>query len=168
MAVQHNFDQVVKNYQRLKGRMTRILGTEAVAFAKDNFRKQGFEEFPGRVKKWKPRRKGAPRDKGRALLVDTGKLKRSVRVTRTTATQVHIGSDVAYARIHNEGGLVTGIAKVRQHIRRLRGGGATTVSAHTRKVNYRMPRRQYIGPSDELNRRFNQRISKELYKVFQQ
>lgn len=166
MSVKHNYKQVTERYGRLKANLTKLVGNEAVNFAKDNFRKQGFEEFPGRVRKWKKRRGGAPRDKGRAILVDTGKGKRSIRVGQTTPTTVKIVTDTDYMQAHNDGLRIQGTARVRAHQRRTRTGKVTTVRAHTRQVNFQMPKRQFIGPSDELNRRVNKRYQLELIKVF--
>lgn len=163
MAVKHNFHKVQQEYAKLKRNLPKLIGAEAVSFAKDNFRKQGFHDVT--LKRWKPRKRGAPRNKGRALLVDTGRLKRSVRVTRITPKKVHIGSNVAYAKIHNEGGTVQTTQKVRAHNRRTQRG-LSRVRAHTRKVNIRIPRRKFIGPSVELDRRIGRMVSLKLLKVF--
>ncbi len=157
--VKHDFGKILRQYAALKAALPALIGEEAVNFAKDNFRKQGFHDAT--VQKWQKRSSKAPRNKGRALLVDTGRLKRSVRVTRISGSKVYIGSDVPYAQIHNEGGQVTGNANVRAHQRRTRTG-RTSVSAHTRKIDFKMPRRQYIGPSVELSRRINKMLSKRL------
>lgn len=163
MPTTHNFDKILRRYRTLQNRLPEIIGVEGVAFALDNFRAQGFVD--GATFPWKKRRRGAPRNSGRAILIDKGRLVRSVRVTKTTATQAWIGSDLPYAAIHNEGGQVTGTASVRQHTRR-RGRSTHSVSAHTRKVNFRMPRRRFIGPSVTLSARINRKIKLELLKVF--
>lgn len=164
MPTQHTFAQVVKDYQRFKKSLPQAIGTEAVNFAKDNFRKQGFQDVG--IKKWKKRKAGSRRNRGRAILVDTGTLKRSIRITRITRSQVHIGSSVEYAQIHNEGGQVSGTANVRSHRRTTRTGARVRVRAHTRKVNFRMPQRQFIGPSQELDRRIQKYIRTGLLRVF--
>ena len=165
MATKHNFKQVVQRYAKLKRNLPKLVGNEAIAFAKDNFRKGGFQDTPGTVTKWKKRRRGAERDKGRAVLVDTGTLKRSIRMTRMTANAVHIGSDIKYAKAHNEGARIRGTARVRAHQRRTKRGRAN-VPAHTRRFDFKLPKRQFIGPSLELARRINRRYNKELIKVF--
>lgn len=164
MSTKHNFQQVVSRYAKLKADLPKMLGQEAVNFAKDNFRKSGFQNG-GTITKWKKRRHGAPRDKGRAVLVDTGSLKRSVRVTRTTPNSVHIGSDLKYARAHNDGARVRGRQTVKAHSRRGRNG-RVKVRAHSRTVDFKLPKRQFIGPSLELARRFNNRYKLALIKVF--
>lgn len=165
MATKHNFKSVVDRYKRLKTRLPAIVGTEAVKFAMDNFRKQGFDTGSG-VNKWPRRKPGAPRDKGRALLVDTGKGKRSIRAQVVSPTRVHITTDTDYMGVHNDGGQVTGTARVKAHVRRLKGGKRVQVKAHTRQVNFKMPQRQFIGPSLRLNQMVNDKFSRELENVF--
>lgn len=162
MPTTHNFKEIVKAYEEFKRRLPRVIGQEAVNFAKDNFRRQGFQDNP--FQKWKQRKPGAARNKGRAILVDTGRLKRSIRVTRTTATKVYIGSNVDYAEAHNEGAHIFGAQRVRKHHRRTRSG-MVQVKAHFRTANTRIPRRRFIGASDELNRRINRKIRLRLLKI---
>jgi len=159
MATTHNFKNVVKRYEKFRRELPKVIGNTAVNFAKDNFRKQGFQD--GGVKRWKERQQ---RDTGRAILVKAGALKRSIRVTRTTRNRVWIGSDRPYAKIHNEGGRITSTARVRQHTRRTRAG-RTSVGAHTRQMNTNIPQRQYIGASKELNRRIRKTIRNRLRTV---
>jgi len=97
----------------------------------ENFRKEGFFGSP-----WKRRKKGAKRDKGRALLVDTGNLRRSIN-SRTTADSVEFYTDVPYAAIHNEGGKL--------------GRGRGT-----------MPQRQFIGDHPELEQAITEIIKENL------
>lgn len=164
MPTKHNFDQIVKSYKQFKKTLPQAIGTEAVNFAKDNFRRQGFQDIG--VRKWKKRKPGSQRNKGRGILIDTGKLKRSIRITRITGSRVYIGSNVIYAQIHNEGGRIKGSANVRAHRRRTRSGGLTRVKRHTRQVNIRMPKRQFIGRSRMLDRRIQKYIRLRLLKVF--
>ena len=49
------------------------------------------------------RRKSPARDEGRAILTDTGQLRRSIK-SRTTDTSVIFYIDLPYAAIHNDGG----------------------------------------------------------------
>ncbi|PHN00579.1 phage virion morphogenesis protein [Flavilitoribacter nigricans] len=166
MPTEHQFAKIVENYKVFKKSLAVNIGEEAVSFAKDNFRRQGFKDAI--LIKWRRRKAGTPRNQGRAILVDTGRLKRSIRITRISraGNRVYIGSNVQYAQIHNEGGRVSGRANVRSHYRRNRTGGRSRVRAHTRQVNFRMPKRQFIGPSRELNKRIRRLIRLNLIKVF--
>ena len=166
MATKHNFKQIIRRYERLKRSLAKTIGNEAVNFAKDSFKKQGFEESPGRVNKWKKRKPGAPRNKGRNILSDTGQGKRSIRRGLTTRTQVRIVTDTPYMKAHNEGARIRGRARVKAHRRRTASGRRVPVKSHHRQVDFWLPRRRFIGPSGELNRRINRRIRRGLIKVF--
>lgn len=163
MPTKHKFNRIVSEYIKFRDDLPKVLGQEAVNFAKDNFRKQGFQDAG--IDKWKPRSAGSPRNKGRAILVDTGRLKRSVAVLRITRSEAWIGSDTTYARIHNEGGRIQATQNVRAHTRTNRTGASSRVRAHTRKIDITMPRRRFIGSSIELRRRFQKTVREKLLKA---
>jgi phage gpG-like protein len=96
----------------------KMIGKYALLEASDNFRRGGFEDEGGGLVPWAPRKNqkehGRRRHDGgrdrryknprqRALLVQTGRLRRSPRIVDTTATSVTIGSDVPYAQGLQEG-----------------------------------------------------------------
>lgn len=172
--------------QQLKTRLLTIpvkAGDTAVLFSMQRFREQAWVDastYP-----WKKRQLGAKRNSGRALLVSSGRLRRSVRIMRTTSTSVTIGSDVPYARIHNEG--FKGTVSVKAHTRtkwvksRVETGNLTksgrkqmrtmttagsqyAVGQHTRKMN--MPRRQFMGNSRQLEKQITRLITAEIMKAF--
>jgi hypothetical protein len=100
-----------------------------------------------------------------------GLLFASVRPSDVTASRVVISAgsqQVPYARIHNEGLTVNTTAHVRAFTRnsykyskkgkRGKSIGTQQVKAHDRKMNYTMPRRQFMGYSAELNTRLMTRI----------
>ena len=157
------------------------VGTESVNFSKDNFRAQGWRDTI--LTPWKKRRAGAKRDKGRAILVDTGRLKRSIRIMRLGSNSVTIGSDVPYASIHNNG--FNGIVAIPQHTRVLArktheeyttqtgkrrhrtirvAYGETTVKAHRQRMN--IPQRRFVGRSMSLNNRIRLLIRKQVNNAF--
>jgi len=110
------------------------VGNTARVFFIDNFRKQGFDDK--NVQKWKPR-KVADKRAGRAILVKTGDLRRSIirNPANRAALTVKISTDLAYAARHNDG---------------LKG----------------MPKRQFMGDSYNLNEKVKAVIVKRLDKVF--
>ena len=63
---------------------------------------QNFERQAFFSEAWQ-RRKSPARDKGRAILTDTGQLRRSIK-SRTTDNSVIFYTDLPYAAIHNDGG----------------------------------------------------------------
>src|SRR5436190_21040055 len=89
-----------------------MAGKKALRFIDDNFRKQAWEGMP-----WK-RRKGGKRNKGRALLIDRGILRRGNNF-KATPGQALVYNYVKYAKAHNNG--FTGIVSVKAHTRRLFG-----------------------------------------------
>ena len=75
--------------------------TLAVGWFRESFRRQGFTDTGFR--RWKKRKPSAKRNKGRAILTDTGRLKRSIRKERVTLRQTRIVSKLPYSARHNEG-----------------------------------------------------------------
>ena len=88
-----------------------VLGNAAVNWVKDSFTQQGWRgsTFEG----WKAVRN--EKRKGAAILIKTGRLRRSIRIVKMNASSVSIGSDVPYAEVHNDG-----------------FNGSVNVSAHSR------------------------------------
>jgi phage gpG-like protein len=84
--------------------------------------------------------------------VSSGRLRRSLR-KQVRGNIIFISTDVPYAEIHNEGGTIQATANVPQHSRKTKKG-KSQVKAHTRRINIKMPRRQFMGESAFLNKRF--------------
>jgi len=81
----------------------------------------------------------------------------SVRPSVVNANNVRISagsSKVPYARVHNEGLRVMGSRYVRgfQNTNFMGTGRRVQIRPHTRKVDYLMPRRQFMGHSPILNK----------------
>lgn len=109
---------------RFKSRLLTLpikVGDTAILYTKQRFAQANWIDH--RVESWRPRKAvtkwgKTKRNKGRALLVDTGRLRRSIRIMGKTSSSVTIGSDVPYASVHNDG---------------FRGSVSQRVKAHTRK-----------------------------------
>lgn len=147
----------------------------AVNFFKERFRLSRWEDT--RTENWKPRKATKRlRDRGRAILVKSGKLKRDIHKVYANENAALISTSTitkAYAKIHNEGGTVNTTATVGEHSRkahkRQRKGRTEkvkehTVKEHTRRVKFRMPKRQYMGTSAVLDKRLERMISSEIIK----
>lgn len=152
-------------------RLPLILGNETVNFTLDNFKLQGFMGYT--FQRWLPRKPGWRKDKrpGRAILHLRGDLWRSIKITSLSPDHVAVGSNLKYARAHNEGLRMGFIQSVRQHQRTITGIttiqsiktrrsssrrvaiGSQTVSAHTRRINQNIPKRQFLGDSPYLRAR---------------
>lgn len=156
-----NLIQQLAAFRQFKDAFPRYVGNIAVNFYKDSFRRQGFINQGG-LERW-PGRKGKGKNKlKRAILVKSGRLRRSPRIIRTGLGYVVVGSDVPYARIHNEGGRIQATQKVGSFKRKAytrtwnnkkQKVSAATVKSHSRKINTVIPKRQFMGQSAFLNRR---------------
>jgi phage gpG-like protein len=149
--------------QKFKAVMLRLpllFGNEAVNFTLDNFRLQGFMGHT--FQRWLPVRKGwNNKVKRGSILIGMGRLRRSIRITQLTPEMVAIGTDVKYARAHNEGMRIGVIQSVKGFSRK----SGVTVSPHTRRINMNIPRRQYMGPSPYLYARLKRLAALELLKA---
>lgn len=84
--------------------LPREMGKALLLETSDNFRRQGYEDEQGGTHQWAPRKRKMKRGaRQRALLVQSGRLRRSPRITETTATSVTVGTDVPYAEPLQEG-----------------------------------------------------------------
>ena len=141
--------------QRLAQEMAefaRDVGIEGLAFFKGSFRKKGFEDVV--LEKWKDRKptlyknkKGTyvnGSDHSRAILVKSGRLRRSLRKS-VSGMEITFASDLPYAQIHNEGGAV-----------KTRNG----------KTFFRMAKRQYMGESQTLNTKVGEMFTQRMDKLY--
>lgn len=140
------------------------LGNEGVNFALDNFKRQAF--LGNTAEPWRRRKNPtkwgqAPKRNGRAILVDSGRLRRSIRITSMSKNEVRIGTDVPYAKVHNEGLRIGQIQTVKGFTRK----NGQDVKAHTRRVNQRIPKRQFLGSSPFLTRKIERVVLAEVKKA---
>jgi len=158
-----NVDDLRRSFERFKSRIPTIAGTTAKNFFVDSWKLQGFDDGK-QIRKWKPRSSRSPRNSGRAILVDSGRLRRSIRILKKSSASVTVGTTVPYGAAHNFGLRITTRAQVRAHIRRTRRG-PVPVRAHSRSVNLNIPRRQFIGRSDKLNRQINEALLRAINRL---
>ena len=155
---EHRFEKAVPN----------IVAETATEYFKDRFKKSNEDWDKKKWQKLNPRyaaKKTA--GKGR-ILTRISALSGSIRPTTVSPQKVTItGGDqnVKYARIHNEGLRVTGSFKVKRFTNSnfMGTGRAVEIKAHTRNVNFKMPKRQFMGHSRYLNAIMRTR----LIKVFE-
>jgi phage gpG-like protein len=159
------------------------LGEESLKFFNKSFTKQGWEDVA--LDKWKKRKNPKPKH---PILVKSGTLKRSIAILKTTSYTIVLGTNVPYAKIHNEG--FDGSESVKAHSRTrnikatIRGGGVFIngkfskgkskrikiigatgqVKAHTRHMV--MPQRQFMGHSTQLSYLQIKRITKNIDSCF--
>jgi phage gpG-like protein len=189
MAKSFQIKQIEQNFKRVLQYAPGLLANDAVNFFLDSFKRSAW--LGNTIEPWQKRKPQTmwgktPRNQGRALLIDTGRLRRSIRVVHVTNLTATIGTDVPYAKAHNEGLRLGIIQQVKQHTRRatrlgitskrtlktrskvtygrVYTGGSITVKAHTRRINMKLPRRQFMGNSPYLQRQLTRRLQAELLK----
>ena len=94
-----------KMLEEMQKNLRRAMSQSAAAIEthyKGSFRGQGFADGSS---KWKGRHKDT--DKGRATLVKSGDLRRSIKASVSGPRSITLSTDVPYAEIHNEGGTIT-------------------------------------------------------------
>jgi phage gpG-like protein len=151
------FDKFDEQYSATAG----IISETAVEYFKERLIQKNWNGIPYAPYKNKKREPA----KG-SLMMRTNNLFSSIRPSIVTAERVVIsvgGQKVPYARIHNEGGRVRGIQYVRPYTHpNLLGKGRTQVQGHARKVDFVMPRRQFMGASVALNERILERLKRHF------
>jgi len=175
-----NFSELQSKFNRMMETLPSQLGTIMVNFSKQRFRDQAWKDIT--LSPWARRKAGVKRNKGRALLIDSGRLRRSIRILNATRNRVTIGTDVPYAEAHNEGVdkqvTVNAFSRRKTQKQKLysvktkKGRfsrvevGTGNVKAHTRHM--KLPQRRFLGPSEALTAQLTLFIKEELNKVFTQ
>ena len=152
-----NFDH------RMETAVPNIVAETATEFFQDKFKTEEWDGIP-----WQPlgTKYAAKKTRGKgSILTKTGQLRNSIRPSEVNAGRVVISAGstkVPYARVHNEGLRVSGIANVRPYTNSnfMGRGRAVQIKSHTRKFNFQMPRRRYMGPSKFLNEDIIERLTK--------
>jgi len=140
------FKKKLEAFNALKQNLPKLLGTEAKNNFQDNFTKQGFEgdkwtEVQRRIEGTNaykyPKITGLGR-RTKAILSQTGKLKKDIQVKTTSFGKTVVGTSSItedYAMAHNEGTAA-------------------------------IPQRKFIGGSQNLTNKMKEIIFKELKKLF--
>jgi phage gpG-like protein len=173
-----------KRFEAFKKNVPRKAGVNAVNFFKDRFRAQNW--LDKQADNWKARKQTTGRKSDRrAILTKTGRLRRSIRLTSAVFNKITVASlGVPYAQVHNEGFSGEVSQNVAAHTRKehqrkgytTRSGRkvkAATVPEHQvkpfmRKVKMDIPKRQFMGRSQTLNRETLDILNQEFNNVFDQ
>ncbi|WP_172826807.1 phage virion morphogenesis protein [Flammeovirga sp. SJP92] len=164
----------MEELSKLHRQFPTIAGTEGKAFFKERFRAQNWIDT--HTEPWKPRKDPKGKHKGKAILVQSGALKRSIKVLHKDRSHVIIGSaNIPYAQVHNEGfrGKVKQTVKAhtrRKHQRALRNGKTVSflpqkVKQYSRTLNMNIPKRQFIGDSAYLGKRLERKLNARILKI---
>ena len=162
-------DAVASAYNRMPNEIAII----AVNFTKERFRDQAWLDHTREP--WKERsRKREGKKRSQTLLIDKGRLKRSIRKVLVSQDLIIIGTDIPWAQALNDGfkgivrqnvksytraltkfgitGRKEGKRSSRVEFGRVRTG-TTRVKAHRRTIHQNIPARPFIGQSEALERR---------------
>ena len=180
------YDDAIKRIAKAAEKIPSRAATVAVNFTKERFRQQNWlDTSPEPWQKRKRKKKETKADK-RSVLVKSARLMRSWRKITSNSTSATIGTDVPYARAHNDGEKIQATASIgsyskrgysRKASKRQRDGRTENVKAHTvaahevkahrRNINFQMPKRQFVGQSAALNTRLEELITKDILKAIQ-
>lgn len=158
--------------------MVTVMGVESNKHFVKSFRNQGFTDTT--LEKWKPRKRTErSRSGSRAILVKSGNLRRSVRWRKYGKNAVINYSNLPYAKVHNEGGVINKQSRIailsfnrdgffaKTRTKKQRAGityqQKTTISAHS----IRMPKRQFVGYSKVMNGIIVKKINKIIKRVYE-
>lgn len=175
-------------FRKVREELPLQMATVAQNFFVGSFQRQGWYDgltlkrwTPRKGEKWRRKKKG--RRGKRAILVKTGRLRRSIKIRSARFQKIVIATDVDYAAAHNYG--YKGTVSVRSHTRRRYGRekeeyttktgkqrtrtnkvvkSSYTVRQHTRKMS--LPQRQFMGDSPMLDRKLNKVIERQLEYLF--
>lgn len=144
MATFAEHKKILKDLQVFKPQLEKVVDAMGVLAANHfttSFRNQGFTDET--LERWQPRKRTERSRLGnRAILVKSGRLRRSIRTKRFGLLAVKILTDVPYASVHNNGE------------RSGRGRG------------FKMPKRQFIGYSGVLNRKIISKLDVTIKRIF--
>lgn len=153
-------DKKVAEFKKVKSTAPRIIGNDAKNHFLEGFRKGGRMTDDSRSG-WIARRQGTPNSGGRALLVKSGALRRSIGVKMATWERIIVASiGVKYANIHNEGGTI----KITEKMKRF----FWAKYYQTEEVfwkglalakSFYIPKREFIGDSKVLRVKIKNKIS---------
>jgi len=162
-----NLTYLRKGFSEFHKRLPHLVGNKAVAFTKENFRRQGWV-YNGVLEKWQPRKND--RSPGRAILVQSGRGARSIRKLNVSQDFVRIGSPLPYMSAHNKGATIRKEVRVRSHVRQAhrRAGrpvGSAQVKSHSRRMNLALPKRQFLGHSPDVIKSVERELARHINQI---
>lgn len=143
------FDKLRGRLERSLSELPREIGNAAVNYSLDAFKNQGWEG-----KAWAKRK--SKKDANRAIMVKSGRTRRSLQITYLGPGRVRWGSvGVPYAQVHNDGGGISRAPRSETFVRnryqrgkkkgRFQRGITSGRGISFGASSYNMPQRQFIG-----------------------
>jgi len=172
-----NFAKKLKKLERAKVDMPLLIGNITENHFKDGFVKGGGSTDEN-IGGWKKRKFLKYTRKGKvsstnnsAILVNSGKLKRSIRIIKKNWKEIIVGSrGLRYASIHNRGGVIKQVLTNKQIAFFGFMYGYTKQDyflkmAKSRTITIDIPKRQFIGNSRVLSKKIHNLIKREFKKI---
>ena len=153
------FDRFDKRFEQVP----HIISETSIAHFQERFKEKDWEGVP-----WPDYKKPKPGQSRSDLLRRSGRLFRSIQEKEANQHRVVItagdSQSVQYARVHNEGLRVRGVRYVKPytHNNLFGKGKRVSIKGHTRKVDFKMPRRRFIGIGPTLLRKNRDRLVKYM------
>lgn len=133
------FDENMKSFKKFKTVAPKKVANQSLNHFLEGFKKGGFQTDAS-AGGWRKRKTKTKRNKGRAILVDTGALRRDLKKLMVSFSNITLGTTrIPYANRHNEG--------------------------ITDKLGRKMPEREFIGDSRKLNQKNVKLLFKLMNKV---
>lgn len=129
----------------------------------DSFQKQGFTDASFQA--WEERKNNS--DAGRNILIDTTFLRKSLNVVNESKNEIEFGTYAPYASLHNNGERLRVIQNLRA-FHRNRNGKREQVKSHTRKIDTKYPKRQFIGESKQMMDNLDKWLIDQIITRFKQ
>lgn len=166
--------KIKTDMSRILASSPRAIGRIAINFMEDNFEKGGFQKSENELEKWEPRKRDDGSGRGILIGKQSGRLMKSGTIFRADHKAVVVGvpDNIAeYGKAHNEGANVEPAVtdKMRKFAwfkyRYSDGKGENWKPAgkdkfwmhlaltKKKKLKIKLPKRQFLGNSGELNRR---------------
>lgn len=171
MSKENEIPNFIELGEKMINDAVRYSSKHALKFFKESFQKQGFTDTS--FTSWQPRKNNSRI--GGAILTDTGNLRDSLYIVSRDKFKVTFGSNVPYAKIHNEGGkLSIPITKKSRRyfwfMYKATGKIQWKWMALTKKdrMTVNIPKRQFIGESETLKKELHTWYVKHIEKGFKQ
>lgn len=161
---------------KLQTKFQEIATAKTLRFIGGNFAAQGYQGTT--FMRWASRKANTKKNQGRALLVQSGRLKRGWRGFNSAPGEVTIANDVPYAEIHNNGGIINKSARSETFLRnrylkgtnkgKFKRGVTTATKGFTYKEHtIKMPRRQMMPTNDSDSPVLRAAIERDLLQEIQ-
>lgn len=156
----HEVPDFIAMAKKIKDDSKRYAETFCLQWFDDSFQNEGFTDAS--FLKWDSRNKPDKREGG-AILTNTTYLRKSLELMSHSTNTLTFGTNVPYAALHNNGGRLRAVQYVRAH-HSVRKDKRVQVKAHSRKVDLKYPKRQFIGHSEKMMDNLDQWLFNQIVK----